>query len=368
MTHTNIPYLDLKGITAQHSEEIQRAVAEIVSSGWYLQGEAVKRFETHYARYIGTKHCVGVGNGLDALTLTLRAYIELGKIEEGDEVLVPANTFIATVLAITDNGLKPVFVDVDEDSLEMNIEAAVTERTRALMMVHLYGRCVYNENIAQTCREKGILIIEDNAQAHGCLYNGKHTGALGDVGCHSFYPGKNLGALGDGGAVTTDDADVEQMVRTLANYGFAKKYVASHRGRNSRLDEMQAAALDVKLKYLDNDNKRRKELAHIYYDSIKQYAVRMPRRMADESNVYHIFPVFTAKRDELQAHLGERGIQTLIHYPIPPHKQQCYAEWNNVSMPVAERLAKEELSIPLHQTMTDDMALYIAETINTFTK
>ena len=371
MTHTNIPYLDLKGITAQHGEEIQRAVAKVVGSGWYLQGESVGRFEENYAKYIGTKYCVGVGNGLDALILTLRAYMELGHIEAGDEVIVPANTFIATVLAITENGLTPVFVDVDAVTLEMStasIEKAVTEKTKALMMVHLYGRCVYRETIAEMCREKGILIIEDNAQAHGCIYNGRRTGSLGNVGCHSFYPGKNLGALGDGGAVTTDDADVAQTIRTIANYGFAEKYVANQTGKNSRLDEIQAAVLDVKLRYLDDDNRRRKELAHIYYNNIEQGVVRMPQMMNDESNVYHIFPIFTERREELQAFLNERGIQTLIHYPIPPHKQRCYAEWNSVSMPVAERLAKEELSLPLNQSMTDEEATYIAETINTFTK
>lgn len=371
MTYTNIPYLDIRSITEQHSKEIQQAVAEVVGSGWYLQGEVLKQFEGKYARYIGTKHCVGVGNGLDALTLTLRAYMELGKIDAGAEVLVPANTFIATVLAITENGLKPVFIDVDEDTLEMSaesIEKAATERTRALMMVHLYGRCVYQESIAKVCRDRDILIIEDNAQAHGCICNGRKTGSLGDVGCHSFYPGKNLGALGDGGAVTTNDAEVARMVRTLANYGFAGKYVASHRGRNSRLDEIQAAVLTVKLWHLSKDNDRRKELAHIYYNNIKQGIVRMPRMMDDDSNVYHIFPIFTPLRDELQAYLRERGIETLIHYPIPPHQQRCYAEWNSLSLPVAERLAREELSIPLYQTMTDSEALYIAKLINTFTE
>lgn len=371
MTRMNIPYLDIKKITEQHGEEIQAAVAEVVSSGWYLHGKAVRRFEANYARYVGTKHCVGVGNGLDALTLTLRAYMELGRITEGDEVIVPANTFIATVLAITDNGLKPVYVDVDAESLEMSMvamEQAVTKQTRALMMVHLYGRCTYRERIAQMCRERGILIIEDNAQAHGCIYRGRRTGSLGDVGCHSFYPGKNLGALGDGGAVTTDDDDLAQMIRTLANYGFVEKYVANNKGRNSRLDEVQAAVLDVKLGYLDDDNERRKDLAHIYYNNIEQGVVQMPRMMDDGSNVYHIFPVFTERRDELQAFLNERGIQTLIHYPIPPHKQRCYKEWNDVSMPVSERLAKEELSIPLNQIMTDEEALYIADSINAFTR
>ena len=371
MTHTNIPYLDIKGIIEQHGEEIQQAVAKVVCSGRYLQGEAVSRFEGNYAKYVGTQFCVGVGNGLDALTLTLRAYIEMGEIEQGDEVIVPANTFIATVLAITENGLKPVFVDVDADTLEMNVEnmeKVVTARTRALMMVHLYGRCVYGERMAQLCRERGILIIEDNAQAHGCLYNGRRTGSLGHVGCHSFYPGKNLGAMGDGGAVTTDDAELALMIRTLSNYGFAEKYVANQQGRNSRLDEVQAAVLDVKLRYLDDDNRRRKELAHIYYNNIEQSVVRMPQMMDDESNVYHIFPVFTKKREELQTFLNERGIQTLIHYPIPPHKQKCYKAWNDVSMPMSERLANEELSLPLNQTMTDEEVKYIAETINTFTR
>lgn len=367
----NIPYLDLKAVTAQHGEEIQRAVAEVVSSGWYLQGERVRSFEEHFAKYIGTSFCVGVANGLDALTLTLRAYRELGRMAEGAEVLVPANTFIATVLAITENGMKPVFVDVDEETLEMNVEdveLAITERTGALMLVHLYGRCTYNEQIAQVCRKHGLLLIEDNAQAHGCVYQGRRTGALGDAGCHSFYPGKNLGALGDGGAVTTNDEELSAMLKSLANYGFSRKYVAEQQGRNSRLDEIQAAVLDVKLRYLDEENRRRQALARTYYNKIRQPLVRLPQMMEEGNNVYHIFPIFTTLRDELQRHFAERGIGTLIHYPIPPHKQACYKEWHHLHLPVTERLAAQELSLPLSPVMTDEEANLVVETLNSFQK
>ena len=370
----NISYLDLKKVTALHDDEIQQAVAEVVGSGWYLQGEAVQRFEQHYAEYIGTQYCVGVANGLDALTLTLRAYKELGRIGEGDEVIVPANTFIATVLAITENGLKPIFVDVDADTLDLNLEQlekAVTSRTKALMIVHLYGRCTYNEEISAFCNQHGLLLIEDNAQAHGCFYSKPqasnlkpHTGSLGDAACHSFYPGKNLGALGDGGAVTTDDAELAAVIRSIANYGFTKKYVANYKGRNSRLDEVQAAVLDVKLKYLDADNARRQAIAWIYYAHIKNETIRMPRLMDEGNNVYHIFPVFTPHRDALQAYLQDNGIGTLIHYPIPPHQQACYKEYNHLSLPVTERLAKEELSLPLNPTMTDDQVAFVVETLN----
>ena len=377
----NIPYLDLKAITALHGEEIQQAVADVVGSGWYLQGEAVQRFEQHYAEYIGSQHCVGVANGLDALILTLRAYKELGRIGEGDEVIVPANTFIATVLSITENGLKPVFVDVDADTLDLNLtqlEASITPKTKALMLVHLYGRCTYNEEIRTLCNQHGLLLIEDNAQAHGCIYSKPqplarrtqtsnlqpHTGSLGDAACHSFYPGKNLGALGDGGAVTTDDAELAAVIRSIANYGFSKKYVANYKGRNSRLDEVQAAVLDVKLKYLDADNGRRQAIARAYYTHIKNEAIRLPRLMDEGNNVYHIFPVFTAHRDALQAYLQEKGIGTLIHYPIPPHQQACYKEWSHLSLPVTERLAKEELSLPLNPTMTDDQVAFVVEALN----
>ena len=361
-----IPYLNLKAITAQHGKEIQSAVANVVDSGWYLQGAAVHQFEQHYAQYIGTRHCIGVANGLDALTLTLRAYKEMGKIAEGDEVLVPANTFIATVLAITENRLKPVFIDVDKDTLDLQLDAlqqAVTPKTKALMLVHLYGRCTYNEAIRTLCEENNLLLIEDNAQAHGCRYGQQRTGSLGHAACHSFYPGKNLGALGDGGAVTTNDDDLAHIIHTLANYGFSEKYIAPMQGRNSRLDDIQATVLDVKLRYLDQDNQRRIEIARTYYKEIQNEAIRLPRLMDDGSNVYHIFPVFTPHRDALQQHLNENGIQTLIHYPIPPHRQQCYKEYNNLSLPVTEQLAHEELSLPLNPTMTDEEVQYVVEAV-----
>lgn len=363
----NIPYLDLKAVTALHGDEIQQAVADVVGSGWYLQGEAVQRFEQHYADYIGTRHCVGVANGLDALTLTLRAYKELGRIGVDDEIIVPANTFIATILAITENGLKPVFVDVDVDTLDLDLtqlEQSITSRTKALMLVHLYGRCTYNEAIKSLCEKNGILIIEDNAQAHGCRYGERRTGSLGNAACHSFYPGKNLGALGDGGAVTTNDAELAQVIRSIANYGFEKKYVATYKGRNSRLDEVQAAVLDVKLKYLDEDNCRRQAIAHTYYHQIQNETIRLPRLMDNGNNVYHIFPVFTSYRDALQDSLQNKGIGTLIHYPIPPHQQACYKEWEHFSLPVTERLAKEELSLPLHPAMTDQEVAFVVEALN----
>lgn len=375
----NIPYLDLKKVTALHGEEIQQAVATVVGSGWYLQGQALQQFEEHYAQYIGTRYCIGVANGLDALTLTLRAYKELGRIEEGDEILVPANTFIATVLAITENKLTPVFIDVDEDTLGLNIAAlqqAITPKTKALLLVHLYGRCTYNETIHTLCESNGILLIEDNAQAHGCLtphtshlspYPSK-TGSLGHAACHSFYPGKNLGALGDGGAVTTDDEALAQVLRSMANYGFSEKYVATCKGRNSRLDDIQAAVLDVKLNYLDAENQRRIDIARTYYQCLKNDVIRLPKLMDKGDNVYHIFPVFTPYRDQLKQYLQDRGIGTLIHYPIPPHLQSCYLEYHHLSLPITERLAQEELSLPLNPTMTDEEVTYIVDVVNKFSK
>ena len=362
-----IPYLSLKSMIELHADEIQQAVAAVVNSGWYLQGKAVEQFEQHYAQYIGTRHCVGVANGLDALTLTLRAYKEMGLLHDGDEVLVQANTFIATVLAITENHLTPVFVDVEPDTLNLSTEAlqqAITPKTKALMLVHLYGRCTYNEEIPALCETHHLLLIEDNAQAHGCLYGQQRTGSLGHAACHSFYPGKNLGALGDGGAVTTNDDDLAQMIRTLANYGFSKKYVAPHQGRNSRLDEIQAAVLDVKLHHLDAENQRRIDIARTYYKELQQKDLRLPTLMDEGNNVYHIFPVFTPHRDALQQYLNEQGIQTLIHYPIPPHQQACYREYNPLSLPVTEQLARKELSLPLNPTMTDAEVQYVVETLN----
>ena len=364
-----IPYLDLKQVTASHAEEIQDAVRRVVESGWYLQGEENAAFEQAYASFIGTRHAVAVANGLDALILMLRGYMELGQMEKGDEVIVPANTYIATILSISENGLVPVLVEPRLDTLEMDpdaIEAHITPRTRAILMVHLYGRCAYTEEVGALCREYGLKLLEDNAQAHGCRFAARRTGSLGDAAAHSFYPGKNLGALGDAGAVTTDDEDLARIVRTLANYGSSKKYVFPYKGRNSRLDEVHAAVLSVKLKYLDEDNRKRSEGAAYYYQHLRHPLVHLPRWMEPENNVYHIFPILCPKRDALQQYLKENGVQTLIHYPIPPHKQACYKEWNQRVYPITEQIHAEELSLPLSQVMTQEDLETVASLVNSF--
>lgn len=499
-----IKFLDLKQVNAQYADELHEAVRRVVDSGWYLQGKENEQFERNFAEYIGTKHCVGCANGLDALIWIYRAYIELGVMQPGDEVIVPANTFIASILAITENGLKPVFVEPRLDTLEIDdskIEAAITERTRSILLVHLYGRCAYTEKIGEICQKHGLKLVEDNAQAHGCkapqppkrgvnladpiLYpllkkyanenrhqpteaekvlwqmlsdkslmgykfrrqhiigqyiadfacletrliieiDGKYhfaneqieeerirteilnkygytvirftneevlcnlettikrikeacsappsggwgarTGSLGDAAGHSFYPGKNLGALGDGGAVTTDDDRLAEAIRALANYGSEKKYVFKYKGRNSRLDEIQAAILDVKLRHLDADNAHRQAIANYYYDHIDNPLITLPTRLPDANNVYHLFPVLVAdgQRDALQSHLTENGIQTLIHYPIPPHQQQCYRAWNNLSFPITEQIHQQELSLPISPVMTMEEAEQVVSIINAF--
>ncbi len=370
-------YLDLKAVNGLHAKEIEEAVNRTVGSGWYLQGSAVKAFETHYADYIGTNHCVGVANGLDALTLIYRAYIEMGVMQAGDEVIVPANTYIASILAITENGLKPVLVEPRIDTLEIDdqlIEQAINPRTRSIMIVHLYGRCAYTDRIGEMCQRHNLKLVEDNAQAHGCCcltshlspLTSKKTGSVGDAAGHSFYPGKNLGAMGDGGAVTTNDGELADVVRALGNYGSSKKYVFRYKGRNSRLDEIQAAVLDVKLRYLDEDNRLRQQIAHYYYENIKSPVVTLPQLTPDSENVYHIFPVLCKDRDRLQQHLASRDIETMIHYPIPPHKQECYKEWQTLSLPITERIHAEELSLPISQAMTIADARLVADAVNEF--
>ena len=351
-----------------HEDEINKAISDVVASGWYLNGTAVQRFEEHYRTYIGTQHCISCGNGLDALHLILRAYKELEQLHDGDEIIVPANTYIATILAITENNLTPILVEPDITTLEIDdnrIEAAITPRTRAIMLVHLYGRCAYTERIGNICKQHRIKLIEDNAQAHGCAYNGKLTGSFGDAAAHSFYPGKNLGALGDAGAVTTNDLKLAEAVRTLGNYGSSRKYVFDYQGKNSRMDEIQAAVLDVKLKYLDEDNARRKENAHYFEQHIKNDRITIPAAL-NRDNVYHIFPILCTERDRLQEYLKENGVQTMIHYPIPPHKQKAYKEWNALSFPITERIHREELSIPCNQTMSLGDAEQIATLLNNF--
>ena len=384
-----IDYLPLKKITALHADEIHEAVSRVIDSGWYLRGEATARFEQEYASYIGTRHCIAVANGLDALTLILRAYIYNNILTEGDEVIVPANTYIATILSITENRLKPVLVEPRIDTPQIDdalIEQAVTPRTRAIMLVHLYGRCSFTPRIADICRRYNLLLLEDNAQAHGCTvhssqfivhslsaqpnyelctmnYELKRTGSLGHAAAHSFYPGKNLGALGDAGAVTTNDDQLAETLRAVANYGSTRKYVFDYIGRNSRLDELQAAVLSVKLRYLDADNERRRQIARFYIDNAHNPLITPP---VDDNSVFHIFPVLCPQRDKLQAFLAEKGVQTVIHYPIPPHQQACYPDWHGICLPVTEAIHRQELSIPCHQAMTDAEVEYVSECINSF--
>jgi len=370
-----IGFLSLKEVTGLHAAEIEEAVRRVVESGWYLQGAENERFEADYARYIGSRHCVGCANGLDALIWIFRAYMELGVMKPGDEVIVPANTYIATILSITENGLKPVPVDARADTLQIDdslIEAAITPRTRAVCIVHLYGRCAYTDRIGSLCRKYGLKLIEDNAQAHGCrCADGRRTGSVGDAAGHSFYPGKNLGALGDGGAVTTDDPDLAAAVRMLANYGSRAKYIFKYTGRNSRLDEIQAAVLDVKLKYLDEDNARRQQVAKMYYEGLHNTLITLPERLCDAQNVYHLFPIMVNanRRDELAAYLKENGVETLIHYPIPPHKQECYAgaEWNkNLQLPVTEQIAACEVSLPMGPAILARDIACVIDALNRF--
>lgn len=365
-----------------HADEIREAARRVINSGWYLQGKENELFEQHYAEYIGTKYCIGCANGLDALIWIWRAYIELGVMQPGDEVIVPANTYIATILAITENGLVPVLVEPRKDTLQIDdslIEERITERTKAICIVHLYGRCAMTDKIVELCKKYNLKLVEDNAQAHGCRFNGKRTGSLGSAAGHSFYPGKNLGALGDGGAVTTDDDELAAAIRALANYGSQKKYVFKYCGRNSRLDEIQAAILDVKLKYLDEDIAKRQEVAAYYYDNINNPLIKLPTRFPDENNVYHLFPVLVAPqspkgeanmRDRLHDYLESCGIGTVIHYPIAPHKQECYAKeaWNvqQLCLPITEMIADCELSLPISPCMTQEQVEYVVKCVNEF--
>lgn len=360
-----IKFLDLKAVNAAYAAEIEEAMLRVARSGWYLRGEETRRFEEAYARYIGCRHAIGCGNGLDALRLIFRAYMELGVLSEGDEVVVPANTYIASVLAITDNRLKPILVEPDRETLQVDdslIEQAITPRTRAILIVHLYGRCAYTERIGELCKKHNLLLIEDNAQAHGA----KRTGSLGHAAGHSFYPGKNLGAMGDAGCVTTDDDQLAAVIRALGNYGSEEKYVCKYAGYNSRIDELQAGVLAAKLAHLDDDNAHRAAIAELYYKGITNPLIRLPRYMAAESNVYHLFPIFCEERDKLQQHLKEQGIETLIHYPIAPHQQECYKEYAHLSLPITEEIHRTELSLPIGPAMTLDEAQKVVEAVNGF--
>lgn len=363
-----IKFLDLKKINEQHREEMIDAITNVIDSGWYLLGDKVKLFEAELCQYIGCKSAVGVANGLDALKLIFKAYIELGFLQKGDEIIVPANTYIASILAITDNELVPVMVEPNEQSLNIDlslIEQHITAKTKAIMLVHLYGRVVYSNDLKSLAQRYNLKIIEDNAQAIGASFEQIKTGNLGDAAGFSFYPGKNMGALGDAGVVTTNDATLAKTIRALANYGSEQKYVNKYRGINSRLDELQAAVLSVKIKYLDAENMRRKEIAKMYNEGIQNAKITLPTLPLDEANhVWHLYVTRCINRDSFHEYLAKNNIQTLIHYPIPPHKQKAYKQYNELSFPITERIHNEVLSLPISTVMTNDEVEHVIFTIN----
>ena len=417
-----IKFLDLKSINDSFEPRLSEAIQKVLNSGWYLLGDETKTFEQEYTEYIGTEHCIGVANGLDALRLILKAYIELGIMQEDDEIIVPANTYIASILAITDNRLNPVLVEPDINTYNIDpfkIEEKITERTRGIMLVHLYGQNAMHPEIQRLVDKYQIKLIEDNAQATGAFYNydsfnvekltariaqnnssvpltgtstdqgvsaeganqsvadtqneiSKRTGSLGHAAGHSFYPGKNLGCLGDGGAVTTNDAKLADVIRALANYGSNKKYVNEYKGLNSRLDEIQAAILRTKLPRLDADNQRRREIAKYYCENIKNPDIKLPNQSFNPSiiqsfnHVWHLFVICHPRRDELQKYLAENGIQTLIHYPIPPHKQLAYKEWSELNFPVTEQIHNEVLSLPISPVMNDEEVERVVVLLNKY--
>lgn len=364
-----VKFLDLQKVTAKYTDEIHQAVNRVIDSGWYLQGSENEKFEINYSEYIGVKHTIGCANGLDALIWIFKAYIELGVMSVGDEIIVPANTYIASILAISENGLIPILVEPSIETYQIDetkIESAITKKTKAILLVHLYGQCAYTENFSKLCDKYHLKLIEDNAQAHGCMFRGKKTGSIGDAAGHSFYPGKNLGALGDAGAVTTNDDELAKIIRALANYGSIKKYVFKYIGRNSRLDEIQAAILNVKLKYLDSDIQKRKDVARYYNENIKNHRIILPQINDWDSHVFHIYSIRCTDRERLQQYLNENGIQTNIHYPIPPHKQECYKELNSLSLPITEKIHNEELSLPMSPVMTENEIIKVVKTINLF--
>jgi len=378
-----IKFLDLRHINESFEPDLTGAMIRAVRSGWYLLGEELRAFEAEYGAYIGSRHCIGVANGLDALRLIFKAYIEIGVFKEGDEILVPANTYIASILAITDNRLVPVLVEPDIRSYNIDpflIEEKIGPKTKGIMIVHLYGQDAMHPEIRRVTDRYGLKLIEDNAQAQGCLHEGKRTGSIGHAAGHSFYPGKNLGALGDAGAVTTDDDTLAGVVRALGNYGSRQKYVNDYQGLNSRLDEIQAAVLRVKLRRLDADNRRRREIAQYYSENISNPAVILPG-IPDTGDglpagqagiqdfighIWHLYVVRTKNRDRLQDYLARNGIQTLIHYPIPPHKQEAYRAWNGYELPVTEKIHREVLSLPISQVMADEDVQTITHTINAY--
>ena len=364
-----ISFLDLKGLNAQYRAELVEACTRVIDSGWYVQGSECKEFEKEFASYCGTKYAIGVANGLDALILILRAYKELGFMKDGDEVIVPSNTYIASILAISQNNLVPVLVEPDINTYLLNpskIEEKITSKTKAILPVHLYGQTCEMDKINEIAKKYNLKVIEDSAQSHGAYFQDKRSGNLGDASGFSFYPGKNLGALGDGGAVTTNDEELANTIKALGNYGSHKKYENLYKGINSRLDEMQAAMLRVKLRYLDNELEKRRDIANYYLENIKNENIILPVVRAESNHVWHLFVIRTSKRDELQKYLLDNGVQTLIHYPIPPHNQNAYKEWNNESYPISEQIHTEVLSLPISGVQNLENTKNIVEKLNEF--
>ena len=364
-----IPFLDLKAINAQYADELKQATARVIDSGWYIQGTECKAFEAEFSTYCGTEHCVGVANGLDALTLIIKAYKEMGEMDQGDEIIVPANTYIASILAISENGLTPVLVEPDINSYNIApslIEEKITKKTKAIMAVHLYGQVAAMDEINAIACKYNLKVIEDSAQAHGAIYQGKRTGNLADASGFSFYPGKNLGALGDAGAATTNDKELAEVIRALGNYGSHKKYENKYQGWNSRLDEMQAAMLRVKLKYLDAEIENRKAIAHTYLNHIDNNKILLPFLINKESHSWHLFVIRTENRAYLQNYLLDKDIHSLIHYPIPPNKQVAYKAWNELSFPITELIHKEILSLPISPVQSIEETMQIVRVLNEY--
>ncbi len=364
-----IPFLDLKSINAQHRQELIDAVTRVIDSGYYIQGAEVKSFEEEFAKFCGAKYAIGVANGLDALILTLRAWKELGKLKDGDEVLVPANTYIATILAITENRLKPVFVEPDENTHNLSYQrtaSAITAKTRAIVVVHLYGRLAPMPELLALAKQHELLLLEDSAQAHGAELQGTRAGNWGHASGFSFYPGKNLGALGDGGAVTTNDQEMANVIRTLGNYGSEKKYENRYKGVNSRLDEIQAAILRVKLRYLRQEIESRRKAAEFYLENIVNDAVLLPHQALGQQHVWHLFVVRCKEREKFKAYLDSRGVQTLVHYPIPTHRQMAYREYANLELPITELLHSQVISLPISPVLDMESISAVAHIVNQF--
>jgi len=364
-----IPFLDLKTINAQYRDELIQAATDVIDSGWYIQGNQVNAFEKEFSDYCGTKHSIGVANGLDALILIFRAYKELGRLKEGDEVIVPANTYIASILAITENSLKPVLVEPDEQTYNLDpklIEQAITAKTKAVLAVHLYGQLADMPKINKIAKKHNLLVIEDSAQAHGASHNIIKAGNWGNASGFSFYPGKNLGALGDAGAITTNDDELAQTIRALGNYGSHKKYENLYQGINSRLDEIQAAFLRVKLKYIDLEIEKRRKIAKLYLQGIKNSLIKLPEWKVVEGHVFHLFVIRTERRDELKAYLDSNGVQTLIHYPISVHHQRAYHNLCNLNLPISEEISENTLSLPISPILENKNAERVIRILNRY--